>query len=99
MPPNDESCAAPGCLPTTPSWVNYAGNQKVYARCLARPRTIAELRDVVREVGGRGGRLRPVATGLSFSDILQTDDTLVVLTDLLSNTDPAALLPLEEDLW
>lgn len=97
--PNDGGCAAPGCAPTTPSWVNYGGNQKVYPRCLVRPRTIAELRDIICEVGARGGRLRAVATGLSFSDILQTDDTLVVLTDLQSNTEPGALLPLEEELW
>jgi hypothetical protein len=43
--------------------------------------------------------MRAVATGLSFSDILQTDDTLVVLTDMTSDTPPRVLLPLEEDLW
>jgi hypothetical protein len=89
----------PGCAPLTPVWTNYADNQPVYARCVVRPRTLEELVDVVRDVGGRRGRLRAVATGLSFSDILQTDDTLAVLTGLLSETQPSALFPLEDFLW
>jgi FAD/FMN-containing dehydrogenase len=86
-------------VPLAPVWTNYAGNQPVFARCVVRPRTLEELVDIVRDVGSRRGRLRPVATGLSFSDVLQTDDTLAVLTDMLSDTRPFALLSLEEFLW
>lgn len=88
-----------GCKPEPPSWVNWARNQPVFARCVAHPRKLDELAELVREVGARGGRLRAVATGLSFSDILQTDDTLVVLTELLSPDGQSPLLPLEDELW
>jgi hypothetical protein len=84
---------------STPSWVNYAGNQEVFARNVARPRTLDELQAVIRAVSARRGRVRPVATGLSFSDILQTDDTLLILTDLATEKEPKGLLPLEEALW
>lgn len=88
-----------GCKPAKPIWTNRAANQDVHARCLVRPRTLEELREVIREVSARKGRLKAVATGLSFSDILQTDDTLVVLTELLAETQPTGLLPLEDDLF
>jgi len=91
------SCGA--CKPAKPIWTNRAANQDVHARCLVRPKTLEELREVIREVSARKGRMKAVATGLSFSDILQTDDTLVVLTDLLAETQPTGLLPLEDDLF
>ncbi|HEY2512643.1 MAG TPA: D-arabinono-1,4-lactone oxidase [Polyangiaceae bacterium] len=97
MPRNDLSRES-RCGGTSTIWTNYAGNQKVCAR-VVRPRSIAELVDQVREAGGRGGRLRAVATGLSFSDILQTDDTLAVMSDLHSTVEPGVLAPLEDDLW
>jgi hypothetical protein len=81
-----------------PHWVNWAGNQEVYPKQILRPETLGELRQIVAEVTARKGRLRAVATGLSFSDILQTDDTLVVLTDLKVAGEPGVLLPIEEDL-
>src|SRR5439155_26653876 len=99
MAPSDGATPAAGCKSTHPSWSNYAQNQQVYARCVVRPKTLDELRNAIREVSGRRGRMRAVATGLSFSDILQTDDTLVVLTDLQSPTTPSALLPREDFLW
>ncbi len=43
--------------------------------------------------------MKPVATGLSFSDILQTDDTLLEVTGLLGEADSGVLLALEPELW
>jgi hypothetical protein len=40
-----------------------------------------------------------VATGLSFSDIVQTDDRLAVLTSLTEDAPEGTLLPLERELW
>jgi L-gulono-1,4-lactone dehydrogenase len=80
-------------------WHNWAGNQEVRARCIQRPQNLRILQEIVKDVTDRSGRLKPVATGLSFSDILQTDDTLVVLTDLKDDAADGALLPLERELW
>ncbi|HSU40410.1 MAG TPA: D-arabinono-1,4-lactone oxidase [Polyangiaceae bacterium] len=84
-------CAAP--------WINWSGTQEVYARRVERPTTLAGLQELVRDVSARRGRLKAVATGLSFSDILQTEDTLVETTGLLGEPDTGALLPLEQELW
>lgn len=98
MPQGDVSHERHCGSPST-TWTNYSGNQKVCAARVVRPRSIPELVDLVREVGGRGGRLRAVATGLSLSDILQTDDTLAVMSDVHSFAEPRELAPLEDDLW
>jgi hypothetical protein len=89
-------------------WVNWSGTQTICAEHVVAPRSLAELRAVMREVEGRSGRLKPVATGLSFSDILRSDDTLLETTRLLGAPDERAaavaasaapaLLPLESDL-
>jgi len=84
---------------SAPPWFNWARNQEVHARNLVRPRNLNALLEVVQQVSERRGRLRAVATGLSFSDILQTDDTLVVLTDLTEDAPEGTLLPLEPELW
>lgn len=80
-------------------WRNWAGNQEVYPSAIYRPKNLDELVCIVQEVTARNGRLRGVGTGLSFSDILQTDDALLQLTDLRAEGDPGALLPLEQELW
>ena len=95
---------APHCGTQRPSsdpvpWRNWAGSQEVYARAIYRPKNIDDLVCTVREVSGRGGRLRGVGTGLSFSDIVQTDDALLQMTDLHAEGSPGVLLPLEEELW
>lgn len=96
MPDPERSVAARARVP---SWTNWARNQRVYARELHRPRSLEEVQACAREVSGRGGRLRAVATGLSFSDVLQTDDALLVMTDLRAPVSGGPLLPLEEELW
>jgi hypothetical protein len=92
-------------------WVNWSGTQHICAQHVVTPRSLAELRAVVGEVEGRSGRLKPVATGLSFSDILRSDDTLVETTGLLGAPDHGdaagapepgmepVLLPVESDLF
>jgi FAD/FMN-containing dehydrogenase len=80
-------------------WVNWSGSQVVRPRHLRRPTTLAELQEILREAAGRGGRVKPVATGLSFSDILQGDDTLLEVTGLLGEADSGVLLALEPELW
>jgi L-gulono-1,4-lactone dehydrogenase len=89
----------PACGATNPRWVNWAKTQEVYPREVRCPTTLAELRAIVKDVTGRGGRMKAVATGLSFSDILQTEDTLVVVTGLKGEGKPGVLLPCEEELW
>jgi len=89
----------PACDATSPRWVNWAKTQEVYPREVRCPTSLAELQAVVQEVTARGGRMKPVATGLSFSDILQTEDTLVVVTGVKGPGKPGVLLPCEEDLW
>ncbi|HTA88138.1 MAG TPA: FAD-binding protein, partial [Polyangiaceae bacterium] len=94
------SALRPPPITSTPSspWVNWSGTQEVYARQVLRPHTLEQLQEYVRDAFQSGERLRAVATGLSFSDILQADDTLLEVTGLLG-CDGAVLLPLEEQLW
>ena len=80
-------------------WVNWSGSQKIHAQRVEHPTSLAALREIVRDVSARSGRMKAVATGLSFSDILQSDDTLVETTGILGEADAGALLPLEEELW
>ncbi len=83
--------------PSSP-WRNWSGTQEVYAQRVVRPRTLEALQEVICEVTARKGRARTVATGLSFSDVLQADDTLLEMTGLLGEGG-AVLLPLESELW
>ncbi len=92
------------CTPTNPRcpavpWVNWSGSQQVFPERVLRPTSVPELQQILRDVEACRGRLRPVATGLSFSDILQTDDTLLEVTGLLGDGPPGVLLPLENELW
>jgi hypothetical protein len=93
-------------VPTAPSrccgprpWRNWAGTQEIFPQRVEHPVTLAELCEIVKNVTARSGRLRAVATGLSFSDILQTDDTLLETTGLLGEASDGVFLPLEEELW
>jgi L-gulono-1,4-lactone dehydrogenase len=85
------------CAPT--AWVNWSGTQRMCPTKLYQPCNLGELREAVAEVEGRSGQLKPVATGLSFSDILQTDDALLETTGLLASEDGCVLMPLDSDLW
>jgi len=84
-------------VPSSP-WRNWSGTQEVYAKSVVRPRTLADLQCVIREATERKGKARVVATGLSFSDILQADDTLIEATGLMGEGG-SVLLPLERELW
>ncbi len=67
---------------------NWAGNIVFAARTVLRPRTIAEVQDIVR----RSDKIRVLGSGHSFNTIADTDDTLLVLSDLERRIeiDPAA---------
>jgi FAD/FMN-containing dehydrogenase len=80
-------------------WTNHGGNQRVFAKQIAKPKNLTELRALVAEVTARGGRLKPVGSGHSFSDIVQTDDVLVYTKSLLGPSRPGAVLRLEDELW
>src|SRR5689334_6214945 len=60
-----------------PSWINHGGNQPVYAKEVYRPQSLQDLQTVVRNAAQRGGRIKAVGSGHSFSDIVQTDDVLI----------------------
>jgi FAD/FMN-containing dehydrogenase len=99
-PLTQAACGAHGRPSGDPiPWRNWARNQEIHPKGIYRPKSVDDLVCLVQEVSARGGRIRGVGTGLSFSDILQTDDALVQLTDLLGEGQPGVLLPLEEDLW
>lgn len=99
VPAAPASSGAARCQPAAQPWTNWGRSFEVRPRCISRPRNLAELRDVVRGVSENRGRLRAVGSGLSASDILQTDDTLVVLSDLQADAPAGTLLPLENELW
>lgn len=84
-------------VPSSP-WINWSGTQVVHAESVIRPRSLAELQHALKEVTDRKGRARVVATGLSFSDILQADDTLIEATGLMGEGG-SVLLPVERELW
>lgn len=67
---------------------NWAGNIAFAARTVVRPRTFAELQDIVR----RSDKVRVLGSGHSFNTIADTDDTLLILSDLERRIeiDPAA---------
>ena len=83
----------------TPTWVNHGGNQRVFAQQLLNPTNLADLRNIVREVGARRGRVKPVGSGHSFSDIVQTDDVLINIKSILGPNEPGVVLRLEDELW
>jgi len=83
--------------PSSP-WFNWSGTQEVHAREVVRPSSLEGLQDLLRRATRNKGRARVVATGLSFSDILQADDTLIETTGLMGEGG-AVLLPLERELW
>lgn len=80
-------------------WRNWSRTQVFYPAHVARPSSVGALVELVRDVSARRGRLKAVATGLSFSDILRTDDTLVEVTELLGGPPHGSLLPLESELF
>ena len=82
-----------------PTWTNYAGNQEVFAESLQEPGDLEAVRSLVQRTTSDCSELRPVATGLSFSDILQTDKTLVDVTRLTAAGHASGILPNQQALW
>jgi L-gulonolactone oxidase len=74
-------------MPTTASaaqtatWRNWAGNQRA-AATVSRPRSVAELVEVVRQAHAGGRRVKPVGNGHSFTDIAVADDIRLELDEL-----------------
>ena len=62
---------------------NWAGNVTFMARRVLRPRSVAELQDLV----GASSRLRPLGSGHSFSRVADTDGDLLSLADLPPRVD------------
>jgi L-gulonolactone oxidase len=74
-------------MPTTASaaqtatWRNWAGNQRATGT-VSRPRSVAELVEVVRQAHADGRRVKPVGNGHSFTDIAVADDIRLELDEL-----------------
>jgi FAD-linked oxidoreductase len=59
-------------------WSNWSGSVRATPRVVARPKTEAELAELVRQAR----QLRVVGAGHSFMPLCETDDTLVSLSEL-----------------
>ncbi|MFY1697356.1 D-arabinono-1,4-lactone oxidase [Solwaraspora sp. WMMA2101] len=69
--------------PTGPvHWSNWAGNQQVTVRQVLRPATVDELCAQVRAATDAGGRVKPVGSGHSFTDIASAPDRQLDLSAL-----------------
>lgn len=77
------SGVGPGGSGTTgAAWVNWAGNQQARPGAIAKPRSLDELRVVLRAAAGSGQRVRPVGSGHSFTGLALTDGVLLSLEHL-----------------
>ncbi|EHK88970.1 D-arabinono-1,4-lactone oxidase [Saccharomonospora azurea] len=54
-------------------WTNWAGTASAHPRRIHRPSDTDELRAVVADVAERGGRVRPVGSGHSFTPVAAPD--------------------------
>ncbi|MBB4687145.1 D-arabinono-1,4-lactone oxidase [Amycolatopsis jiangsuensis] len=61
-------------------WTNWAGTAKANPGRVHRPRSTAEISDVVRGVSTTGRRLRPLGSGHSFTAIAAADSDALDLT-------------------
>ncbi len=73
------------------TWNNFAGDQPCRPASIERPRSVAELSEVITRAGAAGRTVRPVGAGHSFGDLVPTDGTIVSLDCLrgLLHVDPA----------
>jgi len=76
---------------------NYSGEIAICAKRIEKPRTIAQLQNLVATAAASKTRMRALATRHSFSDILDTDGTVIDVTELLAT--PTGMLPREDELW
>ena len=60
-------------------WKNWAGDQSCTPLTIARPGSLAELRDVVGRAVASDGGVRVSASGHSFTDIALTEGTMIRL--------------------
>jgi L-gulono-1,4-lactone dehydrogenase len=63
----------------TATWRNWAGNQRSTPQAVVRPNDEAAVVDVVGAAARRGGRVRTVGAGHSFTGLVATDGTLLDL--------------------
>ncbi|WP_052667039.1 D-arabinono-1,4-lactone oxidase [Nitriliruptor alkaliphilus] len=72
-------------------WRNWSGNQRSSPARLVRPADEAAVVRTVTEAAARGGRVRTVGAGHSFTGLVATDDTLLDLAALhgVREVDPA----------
>ena len=61
------------------AWENWSGRLRFTPAEMALPRDEAELGNAIREAASRGRCVRPVGSGHSFTDLVQTPDVLVSL--------------------
>ncbi|GAA3535590.1 D-arabinono-1,4-lactone oxidase [Amycolatopsis ultiminotia] len=61
-------------------WTNWAGTVKATPSRVHRPRSTAEISDVVRTVSAAGHRVRPLGSGHSFTAIAATDSDALDLS-------------------
>ncbi len=64
------------------TWTNWSGAVRCTPQQIVRPASIDALIGVVRDTVVRGGKLRVVGSGHSFSPVAATDATMVSLTRL-----------------
>lgn len=64
------------------TWRNWARSQSAEPREVHAPVTVEDVRRVVERVHARGGSLRPVGSGHSFSGAARPDDAQLTLTGL-----------------
>ena len=63
-------------------WTNWAGNQSVTPAQWSTPSSAADIVDVVREAHARGGRVKVVGAGHSFTAAAVAEDVLVDIAAL-----------------
>lgn len=66
---------------TKPHWSNWAGNVHATPRRLEKPRSEAELVDVVRRAAAEGLRVRAIGGSHSFTPTAASNDVMVSLDD------------------
>ena len=66
----------------TQRWSNWSGSVQSTPRQIARPQSIEELQDIVRQCARTGQHIRVVGAGHSFTPIAQTNDVLISLDNL-----------------
>ncbi len=64
------------------TWTNVEGNVKVTPEAIFRPKTLADLQDIVNQARNNGKKIRCAAQGHSWSSLSVTKGYLVIVNDL-----------------